>query len=211
MGKSKLHLLLLISMTLLFQGCQYSKLVKPEPQVRAIEPLKSLDKPKFSYYIYNLHYNRATKDADKALVDSFSAYGISDGISDVIKSEKLERDRINIFVYVLETRNSDIERYIGIPWALISIGTLAAVPNYSKIIHPVEIHIITPNREYDKQVKIIRTEYVTANWVWLPLVFASKDESREDVSYGGLEGMRKLDYLGLRRVFDAIIIETMQD
>lgn len=206
MDKSKLHLLLLISMTLLFQGC-YNKLVKPEPQVKATKPIKSLDKPKFSQYIYTLHDNRATKDAEKALLDSFSAYGISD----VIKSEKLERDRVNIFVYVLDKRISEINRYIGIPWALISMGSLFTIPYYGKEIHPVEIHIITPNREYDKQVKIIRTEYVTANWVWLPLVFASKDESREDVSYGGREGMRKLDYLGLRRVFDAIIIESMQD
>lgn len=208
MDKSKLHLLLLISMTLLFQGC-YNKLVKPEPQVKATKPIKSLGKPKLSYYIYNLVDKRVTaiEDAEKALLDSFSAYGVSDAI----KSEKLEQDRINIFVYVLDKRIGEVDRYIGIPWALVSMGTLFVLPVYGKEIHPVEIHIITPNREYDKQVKIIRTEYVTANWVWLPLIFASKDESREDVSYGGLEGRRKLYYLGLHRIFEAIIIETMQD
>jgi hypothetical protein len=132
------------------EGC-YFKLVKPEPQTVSIDSIRALhsNTAKFSYS------GLSSGVIEKALLDSLTAYGIHD----VIKSEKLEQDRVNIIAYVFDVKPSKISRYIGLPWALISLGTLFVVPNYEEQVYPVEIHVINPSSEYDKQLKIIRSEY----------------------------------------------------
>jgi len=163
---------------------------------------------KFSYYVYflpDLNNKMKQGSIEEALRDSFSGYGISD----VIKSEKVEHDRINVFVYEFgeEERMASI---IEGPWFLLSVATLGIVPFYYKPIDPIEIHIITPSRQYDKQIKVIHNEQVTAQWMWLPFLFMPNDETKEDALYRPDYEM-KLHYVALRRIFNGVILEALRD
>jgi len=205
MFKSRLLAILLLPVAaLLLQGCIYSKLLRPNPQTGPVVLAQALlpDATKFSYSLKMF----PTGPAEKALLDSLSAYGIYD----VIKSEQLEQDRVNIIAYNFDAKPNKTDRYVGLPWSLISIGTLFLVPYYNEETRPVEIHVIIPGREYDKQLKIIRTEYVTATWMWLPFLFASDNNEIADVQYGWTKP-GKFEYLGWRRIFDGVLGELVRE
>jgi hypothetical protein len=205
MIKSCLHAILLFPVAaLLLQGCSYYKLAKPEPQNASIDLAQAVhsNATKFSYSLRVY----PTGPAEKALLDSLSAYGIQD----VIKSEKLEQDRVNIIAYNFDAKPNKTDRYVGLPWSLISLGTLFLVPYFNEETRPVEIHVIIPGREYNKQLKIIRTEYVIASRTWLPFLFVSNDKLREDVHYGWTKP-EKFDYLAWRRIFDGVLRELVRE
>lgn len=215
MSRSRFRaILLLLIAALLSQGCTYNKLVRPEPQIASTDSLQSsrANTAKFAYstrWISSSEFIVSSGLIEKALLDSLSAFGIHD----VIKSEKLEQDRVNIIAYALGTKTTNttpyFDFYIRFPWTIISLGTLFVVPLYAEEIQPVEIHVIMPSREYDKQLKIIRTEYVISEWTWLPFLFMPNDETREDVHYGAM--FKTPDYLGWRRIFDGVVMDCMRD
>jgi hypothetical protein len=214
MSRSRFRaILLLLVAALLLQGCTYNKLVRPEPQIASTDSVRAsrANTAKFAYSTrwFSSDFHGSSALIEKALLDSLSAFGIHD----VIKSEKLEQDRVNIIAYSLGPEATDttpyFNVYIEIPWALISLGTLFVVPIYGEDIYPVEIHVIIPSREYDKQLKIIRTEYAISSWTWLPFLFMPNDETREDVHYGAM--FKKPDYLGWRRIFDGVVMDCMSD
>ncbi len=204
MSRSRFRvILLLLVAALLLQGCTYFKLVRPEPRIVSIDSIRTFrsNTAKFAYSPQGL----SSELIEKALRDSLTAYGIHD----VIKSDKLEQDRINMIAYTLGIKPRYSDFYIKFPWALISIGTLMLVPYYEENIQLVEIHVIIPSRDYDRQLKIIRTEYAIAQWTWLPFLFMSNNETREDVHYG--VWVNKLNYLGWRRIFDGVVMDLMKD
>ncbi len=107
--------------TLPLQGC-YFRLLQPEPQVLAAASPRSSEKLKVSYWIERpvgsySQFQPDPENARKALLDSLSAFQIQD----VITSEKLERDRVNLFIYLLGGKPAGVMRYLGLPWALISL------------------------------------------------------------------------------------------
>ena len=114
--------------------------------------------------------NATATVVQKAIHDSFSYHGISD----VIKSQKLEMDRINIVAYS------------------------GSEPDL------IEIHIINPALEHEKQLRIIKTDFSAMH--------LSKDKAPDDAYYQTLrtdmiEKAEQANYLGWRRVFDRILAE----
>ncbi len=61
---------------------------------------------------------------------------------------------------------------------------MTVVPLYQKDIHQVEIHVVIPDREHAPRVKIVQTCYVTAKWVWLPLIIVPNDEKNSKAVHG---------------------------
>jgi len=209
MSKEFYLMIVLTAAALLLSGCTITSLVKPKLQVT---PMHSTEvsfpkEPKFSYDIrivgsffnQNRINNPLGRSTEKALLESFSAYGISD----VKKYEKLEPDRIAVIVYLLSPEPSKSGHYFGLPLGLISLATLTIVPYYEETIVPIEVHVIDPHREYDKQIRITRTEYVLGTWLWFPLIFIHKDEENTSTV--------KLNYQGLRPIFDNIIAEELKN
>jgi hypothetical protein len=215
-SKSRL-LIIMVICSLIFQGCIRFKLVGP-PQEEKVKPASH----KYAYtlksrYIYAGGPRRGDRSEDmallsvvgKALHDSFAYHGISD----VIKSEKLETDRINIVAYIGGepdlAGDSILLNVLYIPWSLVTLATLGLVPMYGVTNIPVEIHILDPAREHDRQLRIIHTNYDVAQWWWFPFAFMSNDNTPTDIYYHGygIGKVEKIDYLGWRRVFDRVLVE----
>jgi hypothetical protein len=217
LSKSRLSIILL-AFSLIFQGCLYYKLAGPAQEEKSIKTKTTSHKYAYTVkirYTGNLRRGMPAGNyvpvfvVENALHDSFSHHGIYD----VIKSEKLEADRINIVAYSgyepdLAADNI-LLRALYIPWGLVTLATFGLVPNYGVMNYPVEIHIINPVLEHDKQLKIIQTNYNVAHWWWFPFAFVSNDNTPEDVYYGANDyaKVKKIDYLGWRRIFDRVIAE----
>ena len=220
LSKSRLTIILLI-FSLIFHGCLYYKLAGPR-QEKNLREVKTTSH-KYAYSVKSRYAGslRRGKPADNivplyvvenALHDSFSYHGIYD----VIGSEKLETDRINIIVYSGYepdlAGDNILLRALYIPWGLVTLATFGFVPNYAVMNYPVEIHIINPVLENDKQLKILQINYSVAQWWWFPFAFVSNDNTPEDVYYRSLRTddigkVKKIDYLGWRRIFDRVIAE----
>jgi hypothetical protein len=195
----------------LLVGC-YIKLIEPKAPVSTGKMAEYQAKNlKFSYYINGDDYSH---HVEKALLDSFSAFEIHD----VIKSEGFAQDRINIIIYALDKKQTTrIGRYVGFSWALVSMVTLYLVPMEGILIYPVEIHLVRPDREVDKQFRSIQTQYVIDGWTWLPLLFKGNQEKGDDAAYFNFSATKydtykeKFEHTGLRRIFDEAIMEAVRD
>ena len=211
--------------SLMLQGCGvYFKVTSPKQEEKLT--VFTTSHHKYAYTLKKRSELPFTKErlsvdiqrsatAKKALLDSFSSHGISE----IIESGDLRNDRINIVVYEgLEPEDDAgtiLLRFIYIPWTLISIVTFFLVPHYSADDCPVEIHIINPALDRDKQLNIIQTKYSFDRWIWLPFFFRWSDNVPEDVYYvsvrtmgGDSKPLDKIDYIGWRRIFDRVIAEA---
>jgi hypothetical protein len=196
---------------LMLSGC-HIKLVMPEADGMPTRETKDLSRFKFSYSVSNLDGNAFRRDTEAALLAVFKARGITD----VVKSQKFEQDRINIVVYELQSQQTDLSRYIDLPVSLIALGTLFLVPYYYESEHPVEIHLINPAREQDKQITIIRTGYQLKILGWLPHLFRLGNEAStgDDEAYSFAPGGKasvKVRNTGLRRILEQVIDQAVRD
>ncbi len=199
----------MILLTLTLSGC-YMKLVEPDAVSFPGKGTRDFSALKFSYAVLNVEGSVFRGDAEQALRAVFEAKGIKD----VVRSEKLERDRINIRVYVLQSRPTTLSRYIDFPSGVISAATLFLVPYYMETGSPVEIHVIDPGREPGKQLKIIREEPKFRIVGWLPYLFKMQSPTAEDEAYYFISGPGasiKLNNTGLRRVLDRVITDAVAD
>lgn len=230
-SKSPFIVYLLIS-SLMFQGCgSYSRLTSPKPEEKltaiATTPHKYAYTLKIRLYADvegqerppSFSEHERLSDAEKALLDSLSSHGIRD----IIKSDKIENDRISIVVYDRNMSRRD-EGNIGnillvpiyISWFIVSFLTVGLVPLYKESNYPVEIHIINPVLERNKQLRIIQTEYSSVSWIWMPFAFKTIDNIPEDVEYSSSMRYQQdakdkehdIQYLGWRRIFDRVIGEV---
>ncbi|HUK99911.1 MAG TPA: hypothetical protein VLX29_03560, partial [Nitrospirota bacterium] len=168
----------------------------------------------FSYNIYDIYLGEKISDrpAEKALLDSFAAFGITD----VARSDNAIQDRTNIFVYLYEPIPDEKTSFLEDLLVLISLGTLFIVPSSDVAIHPVEIHLISPQRGYDKQIKVIDTEYAIESTMWLLNIFTPKDDTVRDKhalreKYRARDENDYLAYLGFRRIYDRVIAESLKN
>jgi hypothetical protein len=201
--------IILILLVMMLSGC-HLKLVKPAADSVPMKETRDLSALKFSYAVLNLEdFIRA--DAEQALLAVFAAKRIKD----VIKSEKFEQGRLNVIVYLLQSRQATLSRYVDLPLGIISLGTLFLVPYFAETVHPVEIHVIDPDREPEKQLKIIRTEYEVRVVSWLPYVFktGSRTATGEDEAYSFMTGGKaavNLENAGLRRILEQAIEQAAE-
>jgi hypothetical protein len=174
-------------MVLFLSGCYDVRLLKTEPLVAPLnkQKISPSNQRKFSYA--GPYY------AEKALHDSFFA----NGISNVKEYEKLEDDRTTILVYTFE----EPTQYFWFPWVLVSVATLNIVPINERHSYRVEVNIIDPKKEFDKQIKVIHAGYVTSTWYWLYWLPSSNMEASID----------SVKYEGFRRIFDHIIAEELEN
>lgn len=194
---------LLLSIAALFlSGCFYTKLVKPEIPIGAPGPAPSsaIDAVRISYKV------KGVPSALKPLLDTFSALGIQD----VKESEKTEKGRITLLVYPLEVKSGKTDRYIGFPWGVVSFATLCLVPYHFEEIRPVEIYVIDPAREYDKQISVVRTEYETTNWMWMPFLLSSGVSTGGDVAHGTGSALDKVIYTAWRRMYTQVVADALK-
>jgi hypothetical protein len=213
MNKPRLCFQALLVVAMVFMTGCYIKLLNPEPPAVTNDPLKacSLNGLKVSYYIYDLRtkYSPVGENVEKILLESFSACGIRD----TIKSDRLEKDRISMIVYVLDYKYD--KNFLSDLWGLVSFATLFIVPDHVSIIQPAEIYFILPHKESKQQLKAVQMDARFAHWTWLPLLFKTlSDEVLPDASYfvfPDRDAELRITRLGFRNIFDRALMDLGKD
>ena len=199
---------------ILAASCSYTKVVKPELQSTPCDLTKfhQKDEIKYSYYTYSSHAvvmgDKRLEPAEYALLESFSKCGIRD----VLKSESFLDDRINIIIYMFDSKvkSGYTGGYFGGFWNVLAMWTLTIFPSYFESRQPVEILVINPKRE-DKQITTVHTEYVSEIWTWLPFAFKTPGyaSSKKDAYYPGLSPTtERPEQAVLRQIFEQVILES---